>query len=73
VEQVGTIVDKPKPGIMAFAGLGLLNAMCLGLGLVLGWLVDRALGTLPLFLFLGLIGGIAMGVLATRAEWKRYF
>ena len=38
-----------------------------------GWLIDRALGTLPLFLFLGLIAGIAMGVLATRAEWKRYF
>ena len=35
--------------------------------------IDRALGTLPLFLFLGLIAGIAMGVLATRAEWKRYF
>ena len=27
----------------------------------------------PLFLFLGLIAGIAMGVIATRAEWKRYF
>jgi F0F1-type ATP synthase assembly protein I len=58
---------------MAFAGLGLLNALCLAVGLVLGWLLDRALGTLPLFLFLGLIAGVAMGVLATRAEWKRYF
>jgi F0F1-type ATP synthase assembly protein I len=38
-----------------------------------GWLIDQALNTLPLFLFLGLIVGIAMGVLATRAELKRYF
>jgi F0F1-type ATP synthase assembly protein I len=66
-------VDKERPGIMAFAGLGMLNAVCLALGLVGGWLIDRALGTLPLFLFIGLIAGIAMGVLATRAEWKRYF
>jgi F0F1-type ATP synthase assembly protein I len=66
-------VDKERPGILAFAGLGLLNAMCLGIGLVVGWLVDRALGTLPLFLFLGLIAGIVAGALATRAEIKRYF
>lgn len=65
--------DKERPNIMAFAGLGLLNAISLGVGLVLGWLVDQALGTLPLFLFLGLVAGVAMGVLATRAEWKRYF
>jgi F0F1-type ATP synthase assembly protein I len=66
-------VDKPRPGIMAFAGLGLLNAICLGVGLTVGWLIDRALGTLPLFLLLGLVGGIVLGILATRAEWKRYF
>jgi F0F1-type ATP synthase assembly protein I len=58
---------------LAFAGLGMLNAMCLGIGLGGGWLIDQALGTLPLFLFLGLLGGIATGVLATRAELKRYF
>ena len=55
-----------------FAGLGMLNAVCLGSGLFLGWLVDRGLGTLPLFLFLGLAAGIACGVVATRAELKRY-
>jgi F0F1-type ATP synthase assembly protein I len=66
-------VDKRQPGILAFAGLGMLNALCLGIGLGVGWLIDRALNTLPLFLFLGLIVGVAMGVLATRAELKRYF
>jgi F0F1-type ATP synthase assembly protein I len=66
-------VDKQRPNIMAFAGLGLMNALCLGVGMVIGWLVDRALGTLPLFLFIGLIAGVALGVFATRAEWKKYF
>ncbi len=58
---------------MAFASLGLLNAICLGLGLTAGWFVDQALGTLPLFLFIGLVLGIAAGVFATRSEIKRYF
>ncbi|MHB1534290.1 MAG: AtpZ/AtpI family protein [Acidimicrobiales bacterium] len=65
-------MNKQQPGIMAFAGLGLLNALCLIVGLVLGWLVDRGLGTTPVFLFVGLIAGIVSGVLATRAEFKRY-
>jgi F0F1-type ATP synthase assembly protein I len=50
-----------------------MNAFCLAIGLMGGWFIDRALGTLPLFLFLGLIAGIAAGVIASRAEWKRYF
>jgi F0F1-type ATP synthase assembly protein I len=67
------VAEKQQPGIFAFWGIGLLNAFCIGAGLVCGWLIDRAVGTLPLFLFLGLIAGIAVGVMATRAEWKRYF
>lgn len=65
--------EDKHPGIMQFAGLGLLNAICLAVGLIGGWFVDQALGTLPLFLFLGLVAGIAAGVLATRSELKRYF
>ncbi len=59
------------PGIMAFAGLGLLNALCLLAGMGLGWLVDSAAGTLPLFLFIGLVAGIVVGIVATRAELRR--
>ena len=70
-EPEDSIPDR-QPGIMVFAGLGMLNALSLGLGLLLGWLVDRELGTLPLFLFVGLVAGIACGVLATRSELKRY-
>ena len=41
------------PGPMAYAGIGMLNAVCLLRGGGLGWLADRALGTLPLFLLVG--------------------
>ncbi len=65
--------DGSGPGIMAYAELGMLNALCLLLGLLAGWLVDRALGTLPIFLFVGLVLGIAIGILATRRELRRRF
>jgi hypothetical protein len=64
--------SRPTPGIMVFAGLGLLNAVCLLGGLALGWLVDRELHTLPLFMLVGLAAGITLGVIATRSELKRY-
>ncbi len=57
---------------MAFAGLGLLNALCLLIGMGLGWFADDTMGTLPLFMFVGLILGIGAGVFATRAELRRF-
>jgi F0F1-type ATP synthase assembly protein I len=57
---------------MVYAGIGMLNAICLVLGGVLGWLADQALGTLPLFMLVGLLAGVALGVVATRAELRRY-
>jgi F0F1-type ATP synthase assembly protein I len=60
------------PGPMVYAGIGMLNAICLILGGALGWLGDRVLGTLPLFMLIGLLAGAALGVIATRAELRRY-
>jgi F0F1-type ATP synthase assembly protein I len=57
---------------MAYAGIGMLNAVCLLGGGALGWLLDRELGTLPLFLLVGLLAGAGVGVLGTRAELRRY-
>jgi uncharacterized protein YneF (UPF0154 family) len=65
--------SNQTPGFLAFAGLGLQNALCLAAGLIGGVFIDRALGTRPLFIFLGMFAGIALGVLITRATWKRYF
>jgi Putative F0F1-ATPase subunit Ca2+/Mg2+ transporter len=60
------------PGPMAYMGIGMLNAICVVLGGGLGWLLDQAIGTLPIFLLLGLLAGAALGVLGTRAELRRY-
>ena len=60
------------PGPMAYAGIGMLAALCLGAGGVLGWFADSALGTLPLFLLIGLVAGAGAGVLGARAELRRY-
>lgn len=65
-------MGKERPGIMQFASLGLMNAICLAGGLVAGWFLDQALGTLPLFLLLGMVAGIGAGVWVTRAELKRF-
>jgi len=68
----GTAPGPGYPGPMVYAGIGMLNALCLLVGLALGWLADRELGTLPLFLLIGLVAGAAAGVLGTRAELRRY-
>ena len=68
----GSEAGERYPGPMAYAGIGMLNAVCLLAGGGLGWLADRAAGTLPLFLLAGLVAGAAAGALGTRAELRRY-
>jgi hypothetical protein len=63
---------RAYPGPLAFAGIGILNALCLLGGLALGWLADSAAGTLPLFLMTGLVCGAVLGVAVTRSELRRY-
>lgn len=60
-------VSREPPGILVFAQLGLVGAfMVLATG-ALGWWVDTELGTLPLFLLVGLVAG-AVGAGATT--WR---
>lgn len=63
--------EDSGPGIMAYAGLGMLSAVCLLAGMGIGWAVDSALGTLPLFVMVGLVVGIALGVIAVRSALRR--
>ena len=67
----GTKLSDRPPGIMVFAQLGLTSALCLLAGMGLGWGLDQLLGTLPLFLFVGLLAGMAAGATFTWREIKR--
>jgi hypothetical protein len=60
------------PSPMAYAGLGMMNAVLLMGGGLLGYFADRALHTLPLLLLAGLVLGGGLGVVATRSELRRY-
>lgn len=64
---VDSAVSKRPPGILVFAQLGMIGAVCLLGGGALGWLVDSLAGTLPLFL----LGGLLLGGLAgARTTWR---
>lgn len=56
----------------ALAGIGALNATCWLAGIALGWVLDSRLHTVPLFIWLGLVTGAALGVVATSNEVRRY-
>lgn len=63
--------DERRP-LLALAGLGMTNAVCLLGGAGLGWLVDSWLGTTPVFILVGMFSGIVGGVLATYKEVRKY-
>ena len=47
-------------------------AGCVVAGIVAGWLIDRAAGTLPVFIMVGLGIGIVAGVLAAYSKIRSY-
>jgi F0F1-type ATP synthase assembly protein I len=49
-----------------------MNAVALLVGFGLGWLIDTKLGTIPIFIFVGLFVGAACGVYATYRRIRRY-
>jgi F0F1-type ATP synthase assembly protein I len=57
---------------MVLLGLGTMNALCLVVGLGGGWLLDRHLGSTPLFTLVGLGLGIAAGGVATWREIRGF-
>jgi F0F1-type ATP synthase assembly protein I len=57
---------------LALAGIGMLNAVAAVGGCALGWLADTQLDTTPIFILVGLVLGLACGVLATWREVKDY-
>jgi F0F1-type ATP synthase assembly protein I len=65
-------MDKPSPNLLTLLGLGVTNAVCLGIGLGAGWAIDDLLDTTPAFIFVGIVAGVAMGVAATWVEVRKF-
>ncbi len=61
-----------RPSGAELAGLGLFLAAAFIVPFVAGLGLDALLRTSPLFLFLGLLAGIAAAAAGLVARWKRY-
>ena len=57
---------------MAFLSMGLSAAVCVGVGLWIGILVDDALHTAPVFLLVGLALGLAVAALSVMKQIRAY-
>lgn len=60
------------PGLRTLAAMGSTIVVSVLLGLGLGWLADRAAGTTPLFIFLGLAFGIVTAALGAYRVLRTY-
>lgn len=63
--------DPNRPDVSSLLTLGIVLALCLVLGLSLGWLLDTAVGTSPVFLLVGLLLGIVAAACYTVASFRR--
>ena len=57
--------------VALFSGLGFVLFGCIGGGCLLGWLLDRRLGTLPIFTLVGGCLGLAAGLVELLRILKR--
>jgi len=57
--------------VAIFSGLGFVLFGCIGGGCLLGWFLDRWLGTLPIFMLIGSGLGLAGGVVELLQILKR--
>jgi F0F1-type ATP synthase assembly protein I len=60
------------PGAVEFLTLGLTLAITIVVCAALGYLVDRWLGTSPIFTLVGLVLGIAAAVMTAIARVRKY-
>lgn len=61
-----------RPAFAALIFTGSLLVGCVALGLGLGYLADRAAGTTPLFVFVGLVFGIVGAGAGTYRAMRDY-
>ena len=66
-------MDEPKgPDLSTLLGLAVTIAAFLVVGIGLGWLVDRMLDSLPLFIFVGLGVGILGACGYVYAQFRKF-
>jgi F0F1-type ATP synthase assembly protein I len=63
---------RTTPGAGALLGVGSAFGGCVGLGLIAGILGDKAAGTSPLLVIIGLIIGIVMGAAGAYGVIRPY-
>jgi F0F1-type ATP synthase assembly protein I len=59
-------------GWSSLLGMGAASAAVLVIGIAIGWFVDRALATSPLFLLVGLALGITAACFYTISQFRKY-
>ena len=63
---------RPLPGAVAFLGIGLSAAVCVGACLVLGLWLDSVFHTAPAFLLAGLALGLAAATFSVVRQIRTY-
>lgn len=64
---------RSRPIAFQFLQLGTMNAVILMMWLAVGWLADRHFGTIPIFIFVGLLVGIGSCCIVTYRLISQYF
>lgn len=60
-----------RPDASSLLSLGIVLALCLVVGLGLGWLLDGLADTFPVFLLIGLLLGIGAAGCYTVAQFRK--
>ena len=63
---------KPLPSAVAFLGMGLTAAICVGLGVVLGLWLDSVFHTAPALLLVGLLLGLVTAAMSVISQIRQY-
>jgi F0F1-type ATP synthase assembly protein I len=71
VSESGPSEPRRLTGV-GLLGLGVANATCLVVGLLLGHLSDQHFGSAPVGVLVGMASGILLGILGSVFEIRRY-
>jgi hypothetical protein len=66
------VEEKPSPSVFTLLGMGVSIALCIAVGLVLGFWLDDVSHLSPLFTFVGLLLGIVLAVATAYAQIKKF-